>query len=162
MNKTDIKGYLLQLVDPSGGHWITQMLGLGVATLTSFLFPIKGFLFLIGGLVIADLYTGWRKSRKATGAKMNSRGVGRTIDKSVLYLVAMMVSRGIDKQFDLDGILSISYALGGLIVGREALSIFENIDAVLGTDIATKLTALFDLFKKSKKDVPSDPTSGNP
>ncbi len=162
MNKTDVKGYLLQLFDPSGGHWVAQAFGVAIAALTSFLFPIKGFLFLIGGLVVADLYTGWRKSRKATGAKINSRGVGRTIDKSLLYLVAMLVSRGIDKQFDMDGLVSVSYALGGLIVGREALSIFENIDAVLGSDLTSKITALFDLFKKAKKDAPDNPPSGNP
>lgn len=162
MNKTDVKGYLLQLVDPTGGHWVAQLLGAAIAAASTFIMPVKGFLLLIGALVVADLYTGWRKSRKVSGAKLSSQGVGRTIEKSVMYLVAMLVGRGVDNEFAFEGLLSVAYLVGSLIIGRETLSIFENVDAVLGTDFTGKITAAFEFLRKAKKDAPTDPPAAPP
>ncbi len=133
------KTYLLNLFDPSGGNVVMQFGGLAIAGLASFVMPVKSFLFLIGGLVMADLYAGWRKSKKQTGAKLNSAGLGKTLEKSCLYLVLVLVSRGVDNVYGLTGTISLSWFVGGLICGREVLSIFENADAVLGTSFAERI-----------------------
>ena len=138
------KAYLLQVFDPSGGNWLVQMGGVAAATVASFIMPMKGFLFLIGALVVADLYSGWRKAKKTTGARFNSNGMGRTLEKSCLYLILMLVSRGVDNIYHLDGTLSLSWVVGGLITGREVLSIFENADAVLGSKFSQRISDLWE------------------
>lgn len=153
MTGTTIKNSLLQVFDPTGGQWVAKLGGVILAWLSAFLMPVKGFLFLIGGLVLADLYTGWRKTSKLNGQKFNSAGVGRTLDKTLIYLVLMLVARGVDERYDLEGVLSIAYFVGGLIVGREGLSTFENADAALGTDFAGRITTAFSwLFRKREQD----------
>lgn len=144
------KTYLLQLFDPSGGNIVAQAGGIAIATVASFVMPVKGYLFLIGGLVMVDLYTGWRKSKKETGAKLNSAGLGKTLEKSGLYLLLMLVSRGVDKTYGLDGTLSLSWFVGGLVTGREVLSIFENADAVLGTNFSHRIRDVWQRITGSK------------
>jgi hypothetical protein len=145
------KHTMLQVFSPLGGHWVMQLIGMSMAAVMSFIAPVGDFLFLILGLVIADLYTGWRKTRK-DGKRLNSAGVGRTIEKAGIYLVLMLVARGVDHLYHLSGTVSMAYAIGGLIVGRELLSILENADAVEGTDFAPRLTSLFGWLLKKKQD----------
>lgn len=135
--------YMMQLFDPSGGHWASQLIGVAIAATASFLMPIKGFLFLIGAFIIADLYTGWRKSKKLNGDSLNSKGVGKTLEKTLMYLVLMLVSRGVDVNYNLEGTMTLSWFVGGLVIGREVLSIFENVDAVLGTNFAVRITEVW-------------------
>lgn len=143
-----LKHTVVGVFDPFHGHWIMQAVGVVIAALSTFIMPMKDFLWVIGALVLADLYTGWRKTRKE-GAKFNSVGLGRTLEKSLMYLVLMLVARSVDHLYHLEGVLSIAYAIGGLIVGRELLSILENADAVEGTDFAARVTTAFGwLFKK--------------
>lgn len=130
------KAYLAHIFDGSNGAFLYQIAGVAIAATWQFVLPVKGMLFLIGAFVIADLYTGWRKSKHLNGAKLNSSGVGRTLDKSLLYLILMLVTRGVDSVYELTGALSLAWIVGGLIIGRELLSIFENVDAVLGTNLA--------------------------
>lgn len=126
-----------------------QLIGIALTALSSFVMPMKDFLWVIGFLVLADLYTGWRKTRK-DGVKFNSGGLGRTLDKSLIYLVLMLVARAVDHLYNLDGVVSMAYGIGGLIVGRELLSILENADAVEGTDFASRITQAFGWLLKKK------------
>lgn len=163
------KGYLLQVFDPSHGNYIIQFIGVSIAAVASFVMPIKGFLFMIGALVLADLFTGWRKSVRLAKeaaesegdpialeqikarARLNSKGVGKTIEKTALYLVVMLVSRGVDMLYALDGTFTLSWFVGGLVVGRELLSVFENTDAVLGTDFAPRIRDVWERLTSKHK-----------
>lgn len=157
MKSKNMRGYLWQVFDPMDRHWITQLGGIVVATVVSFLAPVKGLLFLTGMFVLADLYTGWRKTKKINGAVFNSKGMGKTLEKSVMYLILILVSLGIDDYAHLSGLLSLTYAVGGLIIGREALSIFENIDVVLEANFSEKIRSIFGPLKKKDKEEPKDP-----
>lgn len=141
--------WLSVVFNPFGGHWIMQLVGIALSALSSFVMPMKDFLWVIGFLVLADLYMGWRVTRKA-GRKFNSAGLGRTLDKSLVYLILMLVSRAVDDLFHLNGVASMAYAIGGLIVGREVLSVLENADAVEGTDFAERITTAFSWLLKRK------------
>ena len=135
-----IKAALLQLADFSDGKWILQIIGIGVGWVSSFFLPIKQFMFTIGILVMCDLLTGWRKSAKLAEnpaqRKINSAGIGKTLEKSLLYLALMTVTRALDISNGLTGPVDISHFIGGIVMAREALSNMENIDAVLGTSFA--------------------------
>lgn len=137
MNAKECKGYLMQLIDPAS--WFAHTIGVAIAAVWSFVLPVASFLYLIGAMVLVDLYTGWRKNKKLIGASLNSHGVGKTLEKTLMYLVLMLVSRGIDKVYGLDGTLSLAWFVAGLIIGRELLSIFENVDVVLGTNFSDRI-----------------------
>jgi hypothetical protein len=94
--------------------------------------PVKHFLFIIGALVMADMYTGWRAAKKLRGEKFNSKGMGGTIEKTVLYMLAVLICRGVDLSFGMDGTVGTTYVVAGLITGRELLSNLENIGKVTG------------------------------
>lgn len=143
MDTQRIKHVLLQVADPSHGAWVAQAAGVAIATASSFVMPVKAYLYVIGSLVVVDMYTGWRASKKLTGAKFNSRGMGGTIEKTVLYLIAILICRGVDVAFGLDGTVSITYLVAGLITGRELLSNLENIGKVTGLDLAQRVRDAF-------------------
>ena len=138
-----IKHVFAQMTDPSGGAWVAQVGGIALAAASSFVMPVKHFLLVIGALVVVDMYTGWRASKKATGAKFNSKGMGGTIEKTVLYLIAILVCHGVDTAFGLSGTFSVTYLVAGLVTGRELLSNLENIGKVTGLDLAQRVRDAF-------------------
>ena len=143
MDTQRIKHVFLQMADPSNGGWIAQAVGIAIAAASSFIMPVKAYLYVIGALVVVDMYTGWRASKKLTGAKFNSKGMGGTIEKTVLYLIAILICRGVDVAFGLDGTVSITYLVAGLVTGRELLSNLENIGKVTGLDLAQRVRDAF-------------------
>lgn len=144
------------MIDPSGGAWVAQVAGMALATASSFVMPVKHFLFIIGVLVVVDMYTGWRASKKLRGEKFNSKGMGGTIEKTVLYMLAVLICRGVDLSFGLGDTLGTTYAVAGLITGRELLSNLENIGKVTGLDLAGKVREMFGhLFGRNTP--PNDP-----
>ena len=143
MDTQRIKHVLSQIADPSNGGWVAQARGIAIAAASSFIMPVKAYLYVIGALVLADMYTGWRASKKATGAKFNSKGMGGTIEKTVLYLIAILVCHGVDTAFGLSGTFSVTYLVAGLVTGRELLSNLENIGKVTGLDLAQRVRDAF-------------------
>jgi hypothetical protein len=133
---TSYKRIALSAIDPSNGAWIAQLAGIGIAAVSSFVMPVKSYLLCIVGLVLVDMYTGWRAAHKRSGATFNSKGMGTTIEKVMLYMLAVLICHGVDISFGLDGFASCTYAAAGLITGRELLSNLENIDAITGMNLA--------------------------
>ena len=137
MNK--FKYLATQTIDPSGGAWIVHLLSVACAAAMSFVMPVKGYLIIIGVLVLADMYTGWR----ASGKVFSSKGMGGTIDKTVLYMVAILISRGVDIAFNLTGLAEITYMVAAIITSRELLSNLENISKVTGIDLVSRVRDMF-------------------
>lgn len=145
---------LLQAFDPTQGKWLMQLAGVVLSAISSFFLPVQQFMYTIGILVLADLYTGWRKSKKLAedpkARKFNSTGLGKTLEKSLLYLALMAVGLAVDKQAGINGPLSISHIIGGFVIYRETLSNVENFDAILGTNLSKLIKdKLATLFKKN-------------
>ena len=128
-----------QTIDPSGGAWLVHLLSVGFAAASSFIMPVKACLIIIGVLVLCDMYTGWR----ASGKVFNSKGMGGTVDKTVLYMVAILICRGVDLAFGLTGITETTYVVAGLITSRALLSNLENIGKVTGMDLVSKVRDMF-------------------
>ena len=148
MNRTNMnfdryKQLAIQLVDGSDKAWGAQIIGLAVAGAMSFVMPVKHFLFLVGALVIADMFTGWRAAKRTSGARFNSKGMGGTIEKTVLYMLAILLCRGVDVSFGLDDTIGVTYFVAGLITGRELLSNLENIDKASGSTMAERVRDRF-------------------
>lgn len=143
MNLDRYKHLAQQLVDGSEKAWAAQVIGIGLAAAMSFVMPVKHFLFLVGALVIADMFTGWRAAKRTSGAKFNSKGMGGTIEKTVLYMLAILLCRGVDVSFGLDGAIGVTYFVAGLITGRELLSNLENIDKASGSTLAERVRERF-------------------
>lgn len=153
MDAHRIKSVTAQIIDPSGGAWVAQIAGVAIATASSFVMPVKHYLFIIGALVLVDMYTGWRAAKKLRGEKFNSKGMGGTIEKTVLYMLAVLICRGVDLSFGMDGTVGTTYVVAGLITGRELLSNLENIGKVTGLDLAGKIRDMFGhVFTPKKND----------
>jgi phage-related holin len=96
-----------------------------------FLLPIAWYLVFTLALVLADLYTGW----KASNMKFISRGIRRTIDKVVMYYIAILLAHAFDLIYLADGGLIVSFAVSSVIASTEILSVFENIQRHTGTGL---------------------------
>lgn len=134
-----LKYLATQTIDPSGGAWIVHLMSVALAAVSSFVMPVKAYLIIIGVLVLVDMYTGWR----ASGKPFSSKGMGGTVDKTILYMVAILICRGVDIAFNLTGITETTYVVAGLISSRELLSNLENIGKVTGMDLVSKVRDIF-------------------
>ena len=153
MDTTRIKHLAANIIDPSGGAWVGQIAGMAIATASSFVMPVKHYLFIIGCLVVVDMYTGWRAAKKLRGERFNSKGMGGTIEKTLLYMLCVLICRGVDVSFGLGDTVGVTYVVAGLITGRELLSNLENIGKVTGMDIATRVREAFGhIFGKKPED----------
>lgn len=92
--------------------------------------PIAPFLAFTIVLVFCDLITGLMaaKKRKET---IHSKGLRRTVQKIVLYFIAIILSQGIKEVFMQS--MPITYMVAFIIAIAEFKSNIENIEAV--TDI---------------------------
>lgn len=145
MNTERLKHLASQTIDPSGGAWLLHLISVACAAAASFIVPVKHYLLLIGALVLCDMYTGWR----ASGKVFNSKGMGGTIEKVVLYMLAILICRGVDLSFGLGDALGVTTITAGVIVSRELLSNLENIGKVTGLDLVSEVKAfLGKMFKR--------------
>jgi len=136
---------------------ITGLIGGAVA---SFLAPVAPFLVMAFVLIVCDLYTGTRAAKK-NKETITDPGLGRSIEKMILYFIAIFLSEAFQRVFlESTGFgmvenFPIVYIVSITISIRELKSNFENIEAVTGTDLLTnikeKLTGILDLFKSSKE-----------
>ena len=104
-----------------------------------FLIPIAWYLVFTLALVLADLYTGW----KASNMRFISRGIRRTIDKVVMYYIAILLAHAFDLIYLADGGLIVSFAVSSVIASTEILSVFENIQRHTGTGLLSAVKKFF-------------------
>lgn len=135
-------------------NWIKLL-----ATISAFLMPISGLLFLVGFVIVLDTITGVWKSMK-NKVKITSRGFSAIISKMLLYEITVVMFYMID-QFILNNIilqffsveLLLTKILALILVSIEVMSINENYKAVKGLDLWQSMKNLFARAKDIKKEV---------
>ena len=100
-----------------------------------FLLPIAWHLMFTVALVIADLYTGF----KASQMKFISRGVRKSIDKTIAYFIAILIAHAFDLIYLPQGNMIVSFAVSSVIASTEMLSVFENIQRYTGTGLLSAI-----------------------
>jgi len=108
--------------------------------IASFFIPIQGFLLFTVFVVFADTVTGIKAARKE-GAKINSKGLYRTIEKIVVYFVSIMIFEGARITFYLP--FNITYMVAFMIATTELFSISENVKRITGVNIGTLVLRFF-------------------
>jgi Bacteriophage holin family len=135
-------------------NWIKLL-----ATISAFLMPISGLLFLVGFVIVLDTVTGiWKSIKNKT--KITSRGLSAIISKMLLYEVTVILFYMID-HFILNNIilqffsvqLLLTKILALILVSIEVMSINENYKAVKGLDLWQAMKNLFARAKDIKKEV---------
>lgn len=149
----DVKksSHLLMQVFSAEESFFTKLAASVGAAAIGFLTPIWPFIALVFVLSGADLYTGWRKNRKSSGTKINSKGLGYTVEKLTLYALAILLAELLRMVFGLDsvwGLDKLTYAVAGLIAWREFVSNIENISAIVGWDLASMIKEKIQSFFK--------------
>ena len=135
-------------------NWIKLL-----ATISAFLMPISGLLFLVGFVIVLDTITGVWKSMK-NKVKITSRRFSAIISKMLLYEITVVMFYMID-QFILNNIilqffsveLLLTKVLALILVSIEVMSINENYKAVKGLDLWQSMKNLFARAKDIKKEV---------
>ena len=116
-----------------------------IGWLFSLLFPISHFLLFVTFLVLFDLITGTRAAIKR-GEKLASRKLTRTVEKLVLYYIAILAARGMGLVFfnteDLN-VTPITYAVAFAIAITEFQSNVENVETVTGVNIWKETKGFF-------------------
>ena len=119
------------------------------AWVVSFILPVKDFLIITTILVVCDLWTGVRAA-KHRGEVIHSKGFRRSVNKISLYFIAILLSEGVSKVFDVP--INLTYVTAGIIALTEFKSNLENISTVTGVDILSaisdQLPSIKDLLKK--------------
>lgn len=105
--------------------------------LLNFIIPIKYFLFLVGILVLVDLYFGTRAAKKG-GDKINGDGIKKCVEKTKDYFVAILVTEAMRLVFFKDS-LNITYVISGIISVAEYYSIIGHVSELTGLDILTTI-----------------------
>ena len=149
-----MKSQLSILLATMKANWIKLL-----ATISAFLMPISGLLFLVGFVIVLDTITGVWKSMK-NKVKITSRGLSAIISKMLLYEVTVIMFYMID-QFILNNIilqffsveLLLTKILALILVSIEVMSINENYKAVKGLDLWQAMKNLFSRAKEIKKEV---------
>jgi len=123
----------------------------------SFVMPISEFLILTCALVCCDFITGVKAAHKR-GEKIQSKGFRRTLSKTLMYFVAIFLSKGMEDVF---GVPKLVYVVSGFIALTEFKSNLENISSFTGTNIWANLVARIpDITQLMKKQKSTDGESG--
>lgn len=120
----------------------------------AFLLPITPFVILATSLVLLDAYTSVQAA-KHRGAKIISRRLRETINKSVMYFLAILASRGIEFVFKFPEWASICYVTSGIICYTEFKRNLENIGEYSDNDfwsVIQKRMPLLSNFIADKKE----------
>lgn len=115
---------------------------------SSFLVPTAPFLGIVLFLVFADFITGIRAAVKR-GERLSSKGFRRTVEKILLYFIAILASEGMRQVFMPS--VPVAYMTALAIAVTEFKSNIENVEQVTGVQIwATIKEALKAPFLKKK------------
>lgn len=107
------------------------------AWMVSFVAPVWPFVGLAVALVVADMWTGIRKAVHL-GDKISSKGFRRTIEKILLYFIAILLSEQMRITFFPAVPLTYLTALG--ICLTEFKSMIENVEVVTGVNIWSNIS----------------------
>jgi phage-related holin len=105
----------------------------------SFLVPTGPFLGIVIFLVFSDFVTGVRAAVKR-GERLSSKGFRRTVEKILLYFIAILASEGMHRVF-MPGV-PITYMTALAIAVTEFKSNIENIETVTGVQIWASIKEL--------------------
>ena len=132
-----MKSILLKLVH-QGYEFIAFALCCGFVA--SFVLPIGHFLLFTVFAVFADTVTGLMAAKKQQ-EPITSTKLKRTIEKIVIYFVAIMIFRGAEITFKLP--VPITYMTAMLIASTELWSIAENTKKMTGVNLGTLILRFF-------------------
>jgi phage-related holin len=113
-------------------EWVLGYLSAMAGWLMAFIIPISAFLLFTVFLVVCDLFTGTMAARHREET-ISSKGLRRTVEKIVLYFIAILASEGMSIVFMPK--IPISYVTAFAIGITEFRSNIENIEAVTGVNI---------------------------
>lgn len=114
----------------------------------SFIVPAGPFMGIVLFLVFCDFITGIRAA-KFRNEKITSKGFRRTVEKMLLYFVAILASEGMRQVFQ-PGI-PVTYMTALAISVTEFKSNIENIETVTGVKIWTTIKEVFKTSLQKKK-----------
>ncbi|MEO0776970.1 MAG: phage holin family protein [Bacteroidota bacterium] len=115
-----------------GSAWWLGYLSMLGAWMISFAMPVSQFLTATIALVFCDLLTGTMAAKKRK-ERIHSRGLRRTVEKIVVYFIAILLAKGM-KDVYLPG-LPIPYIVAFPIALTEFKSNIENIETISGVSI---------------------------
>lgn len=114
--------------------------------------PIHGLMIAAGVIIFIDLITGIIRSHK-NGDKVNSSGLRRTLTKIIVYQVGIISAFLFETYFLPD--IPVIKIVAGCVAIVEAISIFENLNEIYGSNIfklfLDKLGSVNDERKPRKK-----------
>ena len=120
-------------------------LAAGFAWVLTFLIPLVPFFAITASLVGADMYTGIKAARKRNEKILFSNGIRRTIEKTTIYFIAILLSEGMVQVFNLP--INLTYAVAFLVATAEFISNIENIEEITGTPLTN---AIKDILRPKK------------
>jgi hypothetical protein len=107
-----------------------------ISAIWGFCMPLSPYIGLTLGLCMADLYTGIRASKKP----VHSRGLRRSVEKFVLYVVAILLAEGMGHVFFASNQF-LTYAVAFIVCSIEFKSNLENISIITGQPLWRQLKA---------------------
>lgn len=122
-----------------------------------FLLPLLPFLGMVCALVATDFFTGVRAAKKR-GEKITSGGMKRTVEKTVLYFAAIILSEGMVQVF-FPGV-PLTYVVSTYIALTEFKSNIENISSATGVDLWKRIIEKVGLYRFLYKKAAEAKTDG--
>lgn len=99
--------------------------------------PVKAVMITAGVLVLSDLIVGLWAATKRKEA-IESSGLRRTVTKTVVYQVAIMVGF-ITERYLLGDLIPVGKLIGGMIGVVELKSILESLNEINGTPVFSSI-----------------------
>ena len=109
--------------------------------------PIGPFVFAVFVFVLCDKYTGTKAAVKR-GEDRNSRAMARTIEKLIVYVLALLLCEVARKVFA--PMVPFTWAAALLIIQREFKSNSENIKVLTGVDLWPSIKMYWDKLNPNK------------
>jgi phage-related holin len=119
------------------------------ATVLAFLAPLQTLGYAIGFFVLTDILTGMWASRKS-GQPITSDRLARSVTKSVVYLIAIVVAHVAELYVIPD--VPVLKVVSGIVASTELLSVYENLTRISGVDFKKRLTEWLKPTQSSKED----------
>ena len=128
-------------------NW-TAILGAIIGGIMTFLDPVKWFMGFTAMLCIFDFVTGVRAAA-AKGIKITSKGFYRSVEKIMVYFIAIITAEGMRVLFIEQ--MPFPYMVAGIISLTETKSIFENVKVITGTDLGEMITRKIEELIKNRR-----------
>ena len=110
-----------------------NVFGAAIAVLLTFLAPISIYIFVMLLFVACDFITGVRAAQKRKEL-VQSKRMRDSVDKFIYYALAIVLSHALDMTL-FNGVVNITYTVGGFILMIEFKSNLENISSITGISL---------------------------